>query len=208
MIILCLNTAGHENTLALVKDNHLIAEKTWISDRNETETILPNLEELLKNQNLNFDDLKALHVIQGVGGFTSLRVGISVVNTIAYTQNIKIYGSSVFELWSKRIKTKEDVAILIDAGKQECFYFSANNTEFSAPQIIANVDLTSLKEKLWVGEINDKQRLLLSQSEDFTNLSTTGEAFVQIDLTNKKPHQLIEPWYGREPNVSKAKSLF
>lgn len=232
MLTLCLNTAGHINTLALVKDRQLIAEESWLSERNETETILPKLELLLLKVKIKIEEIEALHVIQGVGGFTSLRVGISIVNTIAYSQNIPIYGSSVFELWSNRashlFKKESNVAILIDAGRQECFYYNpplnppllrwakkvpldTGNTrdfcDYFAPQIIPNTELTRLQENFWIGEVNERQRQLLSPTkQEYLDLRTPGEAFTQIDLSNKKPHQSIEPWYGREPNVSLPKN--
>lgn len=217
MLTLCINTAGHINTLALTKTNLLIAEENWFSDRNETETILPKLEKLLQKAQIKITEINALHVIEGVGGFTGLRVGISVANTIAYSQSIPIFSSNVFELWSKRIKFRlnqaDRFAILIDASRQECFYDSvnfqdSNQLESFSPQIIPNFQLSNLQEKFWIGEINQIQRQVLSpDTQEYMDLITPGEAFAKIDFGHKKPHQLLEPWYGREPNVSQAKKL-
>lgn len=206
----CINTAGYLNTLAIVKDKKLIAEENWKSERNETETILPKLDNLLKKAELKIQEIEAINIIQGVGGFTSLRVGISIANTIAYDLQIPIYGTSVFELWSKRamlsLSKCDTVAILIDAGRQECFYFSSNNQNFYKPEIISNSQLTELEEIYWIGEINERQKFLLLKSiQELTELKSSGEAFTEIDLINKKPYQILEPWYGREPNVSKPK---
>lgn len=215
MLVLCLNTSGHLNTLALVKNGQLLEEKNWESDRNETETLLPNLEQLMQNQKIVFDDLNALNVIQGIGGFTSLRVGISIANTIAYAQKIPIYGSCVFELWQSRVKNKENVAILIDAGRQECFYGKINEGKLKIKnsqvdlKIIANSDLGKIKEKFWLGEINEDQKKVLPETIlELKDLKSTGEAFAEINLTEKKSKQIIEPWYGREPNISQAKKIF
>lgn len=210
MQTLCINTAGHLNTLTIVKENQLIAEENWKSERNETETILPKLDNLLKNSGLKIQEIEAINIIQGVGGFTSLRVGISIANTIAYDLQIPIYGTSVFELWSKRailsLSKCDTVAILIDAGRQEYFYFSSNNQNFYKPEIISNFQLAELKEKFWIGEINEKQKILLPKIiQKIEKLKTVGEAFTEINLINKKPYQILEPWYGREPNVSKPK---
>jgi len=112
VLTLCINTAGHTNTLTIVKNKHLFAEKNWQSDRNETETILPKLEKLLREAELKIGQIETINIIQGIGGFTSLRVGISIANTIAYDLNIPIYATSVFELWSKRINEKNKIYIL------------------------------------------------------------------------------------------------
>lgn len=208
MLTLCINTAGHTNTLTIVKNKHLFAEKNWQSDRNETETILPKLEKLLREAELKIGQIETINIIQGIGGFTSLRVGISIANTIAYDLNIPIYATSVFELWSKRINEK-NAAILIDAGRQECFYFNTDNDDFYKPKIISNSELSKLKENYWIGEINEKQKNLLPKKiQEASNLQTLGEAFAKIDLSSKKQHQILEPWYGREPNISKPKKKF
>jgi len=208
VLTLCINTAGHTNTLTIVKNKHLFAEKNWQSDRNETETILPKLEKLLREAELKIGQIETINIIQGIGGFTSLRVGISIANTIAYDLNIPIYATSVFELWSKRINEK-NAAILIDAGRQECFYFNTDNDDFYKPKIISNSELSKLKENYWIGEINEKQKNLLPKKiQEASNLQTLGEAFAKIDLSSKKQHQILEPWYGREPNISKPKKKF
>jgi hypothetical protein len=41
--------------------------------------------------------------------------------------------------------------------------------------------------------------------QELKEVKSSGKAFTQINLNNKKPHQILEPWYGREPNISKAK---
>ncbi len=210
MLTLCINTSGHTNTLAIVKDSELIAEEIWQSERNETETILPKLEKLLREAELKIEQIETINIIQGIGGFTSLRVGISIANTIAYDLNIPIYATSVFELWTLR-QAQCDIpsAILIDAGRQECFYFNTDNDDFYKPKIISNSELPKLKENHWIGEINEKQKTLLPKKiQEASNLQRPGEAFAKIDLSSKKQHQILEPWYGREPNISKPKKKF
>lgn len=215
MLTLCLNTAGYTNTLAIMQNKKYLAEKNWASERNETETVLSYLIELLAKNDLIMEQVQALHIIQGTGGFTSLRVGISIFNTLAYLYQLPIFGSSVFELWYERLPSDKQnkTTILIDAGRQTCFYFKKflakeKNPDFFSPQIIPNAQITELKEKFWIGEINDVQhKLLPSNLQIIESLKSPGEAFAAINLQNKKPRQILEPWYGREPNISQAKRL-
>jgi tRNA threonylcarbamoyladenosine biosynthesis protein TsaB len=48
----------------------------------------------LKNHDASWDDLDGLVVFHGPGSFTGLRIGITVMNTIAYAQSIPIVGVS------------------------------------------------------------------------------------------------------------------
>ena len=108
---------------------------------------------------------------------------------------------------------------MVDAGRQECFYLKIpiekdrksveQKDKFFFPQIIPNSQISNLKEKFWMGEINEKQKVLLPMNTLLvSSLNSAGTAFAQIDLINKKPHQILEPWYGREPNISKSKKKF
>ena len=224
MPTLCINTAGHLNTVAIVKNGECLAEENWQSQRNETETILEKIALILKNSETKIEEIEALNVVQGIGGFTSLRVGITVANTIAYAQKIPIYATSVFELWAHRLQIQNaKIAIIVDAGRNECFYFSASSSKlqvssfkvplekgntggFYNPKIIPNTQLSNLEEKFWIGEISEKQRLLLSKNcQELNELKSPGAAFAEMDLSEKKACEILEPWYGREPNVSEPK---
>lgn len=68
------------------------AEKTWQADRQLAHGLLGQLESFLGEQGVTFHDLAGLFVYQGPGSFTGLRIGITVMNTIAYAENISIIG--------------------------------------------------------------------------------------------------------------------
>jgi tRNA threonylcarbamoyladenosine biosynthesis protein TsaB len=75
-------------------DNAVLrAEKTWQADRQLAYGLLSQLESFLAAQNVTFHDLEGLFVYRGPGSFTGLRIGITVMNTIAYSETIAIVGS-------------------------------------------------------------------------------------------------------------------
>jgi tRNA threonylcarbamoyladenosine biosynthesis protein TsaB len=88
------------------------AEKTWQADRQLAHGLLGQLESFLSDQGITFHDLKGLFVYQGPGSFTGLRIGITVMNTIAYSEGISIIGSEG-EAWC-------DVAVSrLDGGEND-----------------------------------------------------------------------------------------
>lgn len=78
--------------LYLYEGAELKAEKTWQADRQLAHGLLAQLEGLLAEQNVTFRDLTGLFVYRGPGSFTGLRIGITVMNTIAYSESIPLVG--------------------------------------------------------------------------------------------------------------------
>ena len=93
-MILALNTSTPTCEMLLFNDDKKIAEKTWEAGRQLAMRLPGELEDFLKDNKLSWNDLKGIVVFQGPGSFTGLRIGITAVNTIAYTQNILIVGAS------------------------------------------------------------------------------------------------------------------
>jgi len=68
--------------------------KTWISIKNQSKELLPNIDKLLKKNKIKPPQLKWVAVNLGPGSFTGLRVGISIANTFGYELNIPIIGKA------------------------------------------------------------------------------------------------------------------
>jgi len=67
-------------------------DNEWQSDRNLAKGLLGYLGNLLQAQNKTWSDISAIGVFEGPGSFTGLRIGLTVMNTIADAQLIPIVG--------------------------------------------------------------------------------------------------------------------
>src|SRR5581483_3802814 len=67
-----------------------IAELKWLAHLKLAETLNSKIEEILNKLSISYDDLDAVAAYKGPGSFTGLRIGMSVANAIAYSQNIAI----------------------------------------------------------------------------------------------------------------------
>lgn len=93
-MILTLDTSTPECRMSLMDNQGVVASKNWQADRRLALELLGRLEEFLSENNLSFKDLSGLVVFRGPGSFTGLRIGITVMNTLADSLNIPIVGET------------------------------------------------------------------------------------------------------------------
>lgn len=60
-----------------------------------SQILLPLIEQILKKNNLDYEDLTEVKVATGPGSFTGLRVGISVANALAFALKIPVNGKDL-----------------------------------------------------------------------------------------------------------------
>jgi len=91
-MILLIDTSTSVCRLTLL-DNEFRKNYDWQADRTLAKKMLGFLNEKLNENNKNWSDISAIGVFEGPGSFTGLRIGITIMNTIADVQNIPIVGA-------------------------------------------------------------------------------------------------------------------
>jgi tRNA threonylcarbamoyladenosine biosynthesis protein TsaB len=74
------------------------AELTWPAGRNQTTTLLAQIDHLLRLCDVESDNIGAVAVATGPGGFSALRVGMSVAKGFAWSLDIPIFGVGTLDL--------------------------------------------------------------------------------------------------------------
>ena len=84
MLILALDTATEQGSLALAADDRLLAEKFFYSPGTYLQHLLPGVEELFQDAGRSLKELEAIAVSQGPGNFTGLRIGLATAKGLAW----------------------------------------------------------------------------------------------------------------------------
>ena len=58
----------------------------------QSEKLLVSINNILRKNKIDRQDLKQIGVVSGPGGFTSLRIGVVVANTLAYALSVSVVG--------------------------------------------------------------------------------------------------------------------
>ncbi len=85
-------------------------------DREMSRQILLFIEECLEKSGIKYQDLTGIVTFRGEGGYTSLRIGITVANTLASGLEIPIIGEKTenwFENGQKRLQNQGNDRIVL-----------------------------------------------------------------------------------------------
>ena len=83
MRILGIDSSGMVASVAILDDNVIVAEYTVCHGRTHSETLLPMIDEIMKNAELTVNDMDAVAIAAGPGSFTGLRIGAATAKGLA-----------------------------------------------------------------------------------------------------------------------------
>ncbi|MGB6837792.1 MAG: tRNA (adenosine(37)-N6)-threonylcarbamoyltransferase complex dimerization subunit type 1 TsaB [Dehalococcoidia bacterium] len=95
---LSLDTASDMASVALSRQGRLLAELTWRCERNHSTELMPAADGLLRRLSAGKEDLTAVFVCIGPGGYAGLRVGVSTAKGLAFALEVPLVGVGRLEL--------------------------------------------------------------------------------------------------------------
>jgi tRNA threonylcarbamoyladenosine biosynthesis protein TsaB len=103
-MILLLDTSTPVCKLTLI-DGDWRYDDQWQADRTLAKGLLRYLQDQLQKNGKTFTDISAIGALIGPGSFTGLRIGLTVLNTIADSERIPIVGG-MGEAWQSQVLDK------------------------------------------------------------------------------------------------------
>ena len=97
MLILGLESSAKAASAALCRDGELLGQYTQCSGLTHSRTLLPMVEDLLKNTETKLADVDAVAVARGPGSFTGIRIGVSTAKGLAWGAQKPAIGVSTLE---------------------------------------------------------------------------------------------------------------
>lgn len=196
-MILALNTATTRTYIALINKGEIVDERSWKAEQNEAETILPNLQNLLDDNNLKWEDLDEIAVVTGPGPFTALRVSIAIANALGYGLEKKIIDIPVEDFWKFR------------SGNEYALYAGGNKIHYHGELIDADEFLSKKREvsgqlrKNHIEEIENNGGKYIKEKK----LPTLGEFLIEnVDKFERK--DIVKPRYFSKPHITVSKKSY
>jgi tRNA threonylcarbamoyl adenosine modification protein YeaZ len=199
MKTLFLDLASHEGCVALVHDSEVIVRPA--DHRLGDHELLPLIESVLKEGGIEYKDLDRLASTTGPGGFTSLRVAVSTINTLSFSLKIPVAGIHLSE-WRKAQCTEENLWWLHSTKKEQLFVrgFGKYSVVLPEPTLFTVEEALSRAEAgmKWTGELIPEQRAKADAvglvEAERVPLEKVLSGFLEKQIYK---NELVVPWYGR-----------
>ena len=116
MKLLALDTTSAVATAALFLDGVCLLEREADSSKKHAETVLPLIDRLLEETKVSIREIDLFAVDIGPGSFTGVRIGVSLVNAMAFALERKVVPvDSLLALYEAEGERKLPSACVLDA---------------------------------------------------------------------------------------------
>ena len=110
MIILALDSTAQTGTVALCRDEKLVASFTLNTGNTHSETLLPSVEAVLKLGDMTVNDVDLFAISKGPGSFTGVRIGAATAKGMAFGKDKPCIGVSTLEALAYNLRGFRGIA--------------------------------------------------------------------------------------------------
>lgn len=123
MNILALEASAKAASCCVCRDDFLLAQAYQHSGLTHSRTLLPMVEDLLKNSELSLDAVDLIAVANGPGSFTGLRIGVSTAKGLAWARELPCAACSTLEsmAWNLSHLEGADLCCAMDARRSQVY---------------------------------------------------------------------------------------
>ena len=199
MMLLAVETTAILATVALFQDGALIAEREADAGKKHAETVLPLIDDLLEESGVSISQIDLFAVDIGPGSFTGVRIGVSLVNALAFAAGRQVIAVDALQaLYQSSGETQKLVCALIDArnGNAYAALYQEGETRIAPEAVVIETFLKQLPaDAVFVGDVH-------TQEPRFPRASNVGFcALKQIDSAR----DAAEPLYLRSSQAERMR---
>lgn len=143
--ILALDSSTDACSVALLQ-HHQVLERFELAARSHTQQLLPMVDELLAEAGCSLSSVDALAFAQGPGSFTGLRIGLGIVQGLAFARDLPVIGVSTLRTmaagfyrsqWAGvALPDRPRLMVALDARMQEIYWSLVATDDDGEPQCL------------------------------------------------------------------------
>ncbi len=150
MMLLAIDTATRLLSLALIDEQYVLAEHTWLTPNQHNLELAPAIADILTQNHIQSHQLNAIAVAQGPGSFTGVRIGMAAAKGLALALDIPLIPVSTLDSVAAGTPPLHDTLIaVIQAGRRRII---SATYEWQQDQwiSIAAPQLTTWEKLMWL----------------------------------------------------------
>ena len=195
MIILSFDSTAKAASVAVARDDVLLAEYTVDNGFTQSELLLPMAESLMKSLGLGFDDVDAFASATGPGSFTGVRIGTATVKGLAFGKNKACISVSTLDALAENLRgLKGAIVPVMDARRNQVYTatFISDGDSMRRTTEDRAISIDALAEEL------------IASGTEIVYLVGDGEAVARKRISEKYPALRL----GNTPELLKRENAF
>jgi len=187
MIRMIVDTATSYYYLSILKDDEILDEAYEYGQGNHSETLMPRLEKMLKDNNITLKDIDEVYTGIGPGSYTGERISVVIAKMIWALNNTKIYKFSTLALIASSKNGESYPYIDARRGNAYIAHFDNDFNRLMDDEVVCVSEFFANKEK-------DKELIIESGKPNPIKLIHSNEVSLVEDTDKLTPNyiQLVE----------------
>ncbi|WLD93687.1 tRNA (adenosine(37)-N6)-threonylcarbamoyltransferase complex dimerization subunit type 1 TsaB [Alkalihalobacillus sp. AL-G] len=203
MKALALDTSNLVMGVSVIVDGRIVGELTTNMKKNHSVRLMPAIEELLKEVDIEPKELDRIIVAKGPGSYTGVRIGVTVAKTLAWSLNIPITGVSSLEVLARNGKYFDGLVCPLFDGRRGQIYTGLYGNVGNTFQLVQEERIIQLTDWLTMLREDSKQVLFLGNDLDIHRNTIEEEleeraVFGQVADHNPRASELASLGLARE----------
>lgn len=222
MKILSFSTVESFISVAILDGRKTISKNTIAESGRHAELLVPELEKILYQNHIWYDDLDFVATVNGPASFTGVRIGLTVGRTIKLATNLPLVTVNSCEVMAFKYRTRSEKIITVIDAKMDDFFCAEflfqdqKIIKASEPRLLKFEDLSkafSQEELFFCGsgkEIAASEakkaglNFKVSEEEDCIEADLVG-LLAYEKFSKKENSENLNPIYLRMPKISERK---
>lgn len=225
MKILAVDTSSKLCSVAILEDTNLIKKLELDNGLTHSETLMPLIQQILKECNLTLNNIDLLVSDIGPGSFTGIRIGVASCKAFSDSLNIPCVGISSLEVLAYNIKNDSIICSTIDC-KNDNYYFALYELNSGVYNILQEPCAMSINEVLsllntqycdktisFVGDGISNERLyaFYANNDNLNNFKKEASSYLNVEnlgiagykkyVNQNKAGENILPLYLKKPQA-------
>lgn len=180
MYSLFIDTHDKNVIIVLFKDGKIIDKIEETTINKHSVVTLPAIRNIIKNNNIDVEDLNEIIVVNGPGSFTGVRIAVTIGKTMAYGLNIPIKVIDSLKLLAVNVQREKKIVAIEDRNGAFVGQFDGNNI--------------ALTDYVYLGKNN------------YQEFKSNNEIIVDIDINYVRVYEYMK--YCDASNVHDVKPLY